>query len=68
MLDYELLTNEQGTRLVQFSRFAGYAGMVDGLHSLGLRLLAMGHGNPFLAVGMSYMYRAVADARLDVTR
>lgn len=42
--------------------------MVDGLHSLGHRLLALGHGNPFLAVGMSYMYRAVADARLDVTR
>ncbi|KAJ3270540.1 hypothetical protein HDV01_007743 [Terramyces sp. JEL0728] len=68
LLDYELLTDEHGKRLVQFSKFAGYAGMIDGLHSLGLRLLALGLGNPFLAIGMSYMYRAVADARLDVTR
>jgi alpha-aminoadipic semialdehyde synthase len=68
LLDYELLTNDEGARLVQFSRFAGYAGMIDGLHSLGLRLLALGYGNPFLAIGMSYMYRCLADARLDVTR
>jgi alpha-aminoadipic semialdehyde synthase len=68
LLDYELLTNDEGARLVQFSRFAGYAGMIDGLHSLGLRLLAIGYGNPFLAIGMSYMYRCLADARLDVTR
>jgi alpha-aminoadipic semialdehyde synthase len=73
LFDYELLT-ENDTRIVQFSKFAGYAGMVDGLHSLGHRLLAMGYGNPFLvfifnkAIGMSYMYRNAADARLDVTR
>jgi alpha-aminoadipic semialdehyde synthase len=68
LLDYELLVNDHGTRLVQFSRFAGYGGMIDGLHALGRRLLALGHGNPFLACGMSYMYRCVEDARLDVTR
>ena len=27
LVDYELMTNEQGARLVQFSRFAGYAGL-----------------------------------------
>ena len=42
--------------------------MVDGLHVLGHRLLALGYGNPMLAIGMSYMYRCLADARLDVTR
>ncbi|KAI8900382.1 Saccharopine dehydrogenase-domain-containing protein [Globomyces pollinis-pini] len=68
LIDYELLKDKDGRRLVQFSKFAGYAGMIDGLHALGHRLLALGHGNPFLAIGMSYMYRCVADARLDVTR
>ncbi len=43
-------------------------GMVDGLHSLGRRLLGLGYGSPFLAIGMSYMYRCLADARLDVVR
>ncbi|TPX69014.1 hypothetical protein SpCBS45565_g02736 [Spizellomyces sp. 'palustris'] len=68
LIDYELMTNEHKRRLVQFSRFAGYAGMIDGMHGLGHRLLALGYGNPFLAIGMSYMYRTLADARLDVTR
>lgn len=27
LLDYELLTDEHGKRLVQFSKFAGYAGI-----------------------------------------
>jgi alpha-aminoadipic semialdehyde synthase len=35
LLDYELLKDKNSRRLVQFSRFAGYAGMIDGLHSLG---------------------------------
>jgi alpha-aminoadipic semialdehyde synthase len=40
LLDYELLTDNEHKRIVQFSRFAGYAGMVDGLHTLGHVLLA----------------------------
>ena len=68
LFDYELLVNEKSNRLVQFSKFAGYAGVIDGLHCLGLRMLALGYGNPFLAVGMSFMYRNVGDARLDITR
>ncbi len=76
------MTDEHQKRLVLFSKFAGYAGMVDGLHGLGQRLLSLGYGNPFLvshiidahrnqssqSIGMSYMYRCLADARLDVTR
>ncbi|KAI8820791.1 Saccharopine dehydrogenase-domain-containing protein [Fimicolochytrium jonesii] len=68
LIDYELMTDDTKRRVVQFSRFAGYAGMIDSMHGLGHRLLALGYGNPFLAIGMSYMYRTLADARLDVTR
>ena len=68
LIDYELMVSDKKKRLVQFSKFAGYAGMIDGLHSFGHRLLALGYSNPFLSIGMSYMYRCVADARLDVTR
>ncbi|KAJ3074901.1 hypothetical protein HDU98_009870 [Podochytrium sp. JEL0797] len=70
LIDYELLrTQDPPTRrLVQFSRFAGYAGFMDGLNGLGHKLLSMGYGSPFLACGLSYMYRCVADARLDLVR
>ena len=41
---------------------------MDGLNGLGHRLLSKGYGSPFLACGLSYMYRCLADARLDMTR
>ncbi|KAJ1529124.1 hypothetical protein HK405_002169, partial [Cladochytrium tenue] len=41
---------------------------MDGTNGLGHRLLTLGFGNPFLACGLSYMYRCVADARLDMVR
>ncbi|KAI8607400.1 hypothetical protein BC830DRAFT_143397 [Chytriomyces sp. MP71] len=68
LVDYELMKDESGKRLVQFSRFAGYAGMMDGLNGLGHKLLAQGYGSPFMACGMTYMYRCLADARLDLVR
>ncbi|KAJ3105261.1 hypothetical protein HDU97_008284 [Phlyctochytrium planicorne] len=68
LIDYELMKDENKRRLVLFSKFAGYAGFLDGINGLGHRLLALGYGNPFLACGLSYMYRCLADARLDLTR
>ncbi|KAJ3235224.1 hypothetical protein HDU78_005295 [Chytriomyces hyalinus] len=68
LVDYELMKDDTGKRLVQFSRFAGYAGMMDGLNGLGHKLLAQGYGSPFMACGMTYMYRCLADARLDLVR
>jgi alpha-aminoadipic semialdehyde synthase len=80
------MKDDYNRRLVLFSRFAGYAGMMDGLNGLGHQLLvsitmknassslklmsfqARGYGGPFLACGLSYMYRCLADARLDMTR
>jgi alpha-aminoadipic semialdehyde synthase len=56
LIDYELLKDEKSKRLVQFSSFAGYAGMMDGLHALARRLLALGYGTPFSAIGMSCIF------------
>lgn len=36
-----------------FGKWAGYAGTIDILHGLGLRLLALGHHTPFLV----FIYR-----------
>jgi alpha-aminoadipic semialdehyde synthase len=35
LIDYEKITNENGTRLVAFGRFAGIAGAIDFLSGLG---------------------------------
>lgn len=48
LIDYELLTDAEGRRLVAFGAFAGFAGMINCLHGLGDRLLAKGFRTPFL--------------------
>ncbi|KAI9164371.1 hypothetical protein H9P43_008210 [Blastocladiella emersonii ATCC 22665] len=63
LLDYELITDDHGRRQVMFGTFAGYAGMLDGLHAMGLRMLAMGFGTPFLNVGMAHTYPTLNHAK-----
>lgn len=48
LIDYEKLVDELGHRVVAFGKYAGVAGMVNILHGLGLRLLALGHHTPFM--------------------
>jgi len=43
------MVNEHGSRVVAFGKYAGVAGMINILHGLGLRLLALGHHTPFMA-------------------
>lgn len=66
LLDYELLTEDSGRRLVRFGQFAGYAGMIDFLHLLGRRLLLLGHNSPFLNIGMAHTYRNLSDAKAAI--
>lgn len=66
LFDYELIVNDQGSRLVAFGEFAGRAGMVDFLRGLGERYLALGYSTPFLSLGSSYMYPSLAAAKAAV--
>ncbi|KAJ2701701.1 hypothetical protein FB645_004542 [Coemansia sp. IMI 203386] len=57
LIDYELMTDPQTQkRLVLFGKHAGYAGMIDGLHGLGQRLLALGYNSPFIHMGQAHVY------------
>ena len=48
LIDYEKLLDARGIRLVAFGQYAGVAGMINILHGLGMRLLALGHHTPFV--------------------
>lgn len=48
LIDYEKMVDEHGARVVAFGKYAGVAGMVNILHGMGLRLLALGHHTPFM--------------------
>jgi len=44
-----MVDETSGARVVAFGKYAGVAGMINILHGLGLRLLALGHHTPFMA-------------------
>ncbi|KAJ2609943.1 hypothetical protein H4S08_003829, partial [Coemansia sp. RSA 1365] len=57
LIDYELMTDPNSCkRLVLFGTHAGYAGMIDGLHGLGQRLLALGYNSPLIHMGQAHVY------------
>ena len=62
LLDYELITDDAGRRLIFFGSFAGYAGMIDSLHAFGRKLLAEGMSSPFADVKMTYEYKGLKNA------
>lgn len=55
-----------GQRVVAFGKMAGIAGIVNILHGLGLRLLALGHHTPFMHIGPAHNYRNTSMARQAV--
>jgi len=62
LIDYERIVNRDGRRLVFFGRFAGLAGMIDTLWSLGQRLKVLGFSSPFCDVKKTLEYDGLSDA------
>ena len=48
LVDYECILDADRRRLVAFGKYAGVCGMINILHGLGVRLLALGHHTPFM--------------------
>ena len=63
LFDYEKVTDTGGRRLVFFGRFAGLAGMLDTLWSLGQRLALDGLHTPFSQMRRAYQYRDLDQVR-----
>lgn len=63
LIDYEKIIDEQGKRMVFFGRYAGLAGMINSLWSLGLRLKHFGYDTPFAKVKQAHLYSSLSEAR-----
>ncbi|MCF8304459.1 MAG: hypothetical protein K9I94_14385, partial [Bacteroidales bacterium] len=63
LIDYEKIEDESGKRLIFFGRFAGLAGMINSLWSLGLRLKEYGYETPFLEIKQAHKYDSLAEAK-----
>jgi hypothetical protein len=66
LIDYELVRDDQGRRLIFFGRFAGLAGMIDSLSALGARLRSDGIRSPVEAIGPTHTYADLDDAKTAV--
>jgi len=63
IIDYEKMVDEKGRRVLYFGNYAGHAGMVDVLWTLGKRLQAEGVANPFTMLHPTHYYQSLVDAR-----
>ena len=68
LIDYEKVEDEMGRRLIFFGRFAGLAGMINSLWSLGMRYRAMGIETPFTAIRQSHTYNSLEEAREVISK
>ena len=66
LIDYEKIEDEQGRRLIFFGRFAGLAGMINSLWSLGQRWQRMGIDTPFLKIKQTHHYNSLEEAKAAV--
>ena len=68
LIDYECVTDDQGRRLIFFSRHAGITGMIDTLWTLGERLRTEGHANAFDHLEPAHRYANLDAARAAIRR
>ncbi|XP_078613441.1 alpha-aminoadipic semialdehyde synthase, mitochondrial-like [Branchiostoma floridae x Branchiostoma japonicum] len=68
IFDYEMMLDEAGVSPVAgaMGRLAGISGMINILHAMGTRLLALGHHTPFLRIGPTHIYRNIEMCRQAV--
>ncbi len=68
LLDYERVVDEQNRRLIFFGKFAGLAGMINSLWSLGLRLEEKGITNPFSSLQQTHRYPSLEEAKKAIIK
>lgn len=63
LIDYERVADESGKRLIFFGKYAGLAGMINSLWSMGQRLMEYGIETPFLRIQQSHKYTSLDEAK-----
>jgi saccharopine dehydrogenase (NAD+, L-lysine forming) len=66
LIDYEKVTDELGRRLIFFGKFAGLAGMINSLWSLGARYRVLGIETPFTRIRQSHTYDSLEEAKEEI--
>jgi len=67
LIEYEKVADEMGRRLIFFGRFAGLAGMINSLWSMGQRLKEYGYTTPFEKIQQSHKYNLLEEAKAVIS-
>lgn len=68
LIDYERIVDDQNKRLIFFGKFAGLAGKINSLWSLGQRLKEYGYeNNPFLKLKQARHYHSLDEAKHHIS-
>jgi alanine dehydrogenase len=67
LIDYELIVDETGSRLITFGRFAGIAGLIETLYAYGQKMKLKGLDTPFAGLKQAYQYETLEEAKTHVT-
>ncbi len=69
LIDYECIVDDQNKRLIFFGKYAGLAGMINSLWSLGQRLKEYGYAeNAFLGIKQAQHYHSLQEAKAAVSK
>jgi len=68
IIDYEKMVDGEGRRVLYFGNYAGHAGMIDTLWTLGERLRAEGTASPFTLLQPTHRYMSLVEAKEAVGR
>jgi len=63
LIEYERIVNEKDQRLIFFGRYAGLAGMINSLWSVGQRWKELGILTPFLELKQTHNYTSLDEAK-----
>ncbi len=67
LIDYERIVDGENRRLIFFGKYAGFAGMVETLHGLGIKLKLQGYDTPLEKIKQAFSYSSVEEAKEHIS-
>ncbi len=68
LIDYEPIADRQDNRLITFSGYAGFAGLIESLHAYGKKMELKGYVTPFADIKQAYQYDSLEEAKKHITK
>ena len=68
LIDYELIVGRKHNRLITFSRYAGFAGLIETMHAFGRKMKLNGYATPFAELKQAYQYDSLEEAKKHIRK